>query len=79
MIPWAHAILEVTDKVLRERKRLSFDGLQKVIHDFIHYQKMQPDPDAKKEMKALKSVEQQRSQQVMNKIIGLVRENRESL
>ena len=74
-----NSILEVTDNVLRERKRLSFDGMQKVIHNFIHYQKMRPDPDAKKEMKTLKSVEQQRSQQVMNKIIGLVREHRESL
>ena len=33
----------------------------------------------KKEMKTLNSVEQQRSQQVMDKIIGLVREHRESL
>ena len=74
-----NSILEVTDKVLRERKRLSFDEMQKVIHDFIHYQKMRPDPDTKKEMKTLNSVEQQRSQQVMNKIMGLVRENRESL
>ena len=79
MIPWAHAILEVTDKVLRERKRLSFDGLQKVIQDFIHYQKMRPDPDKKRVIKTLQSVEQQRSQQVMDKIIGLVREHRESL
>lgn len=74
-----NSILEVTDNVLRERKRLSFDEMQKVIHDFIHYQKMRPDPDKKKEIKKLKSVEQQRSQQVMDKIIGLVREHRESL
>jgi arabinogalactan endo-1,4-beta-galactosidase len=65
--------------VLRERKRLSFDGMQKVIQDFIHYQKMHPDPEKQKQMKTLKSVEQQRTQQVMDKIIGLVRENRESL
>ena len=74
-----NSILEVTAKVLRERKRLSFDEMQKVLHDFIQYQKLQPDPDTKNEMKNLKSVEQQRSQQVMHKIIGLVRENRESL
>ena len=74
-----NSILEVTDRVLRERKRLSFDGMQKVIQDFIHYQKMRPDPDSKKEMKTLNSVEQQRTQQVMDKIMGLVRENRESL
>ena len=74
-----NSILEVTDKVLRERKRLSFDGLQKVIQDFIHYQKMRPDPDSKKDMKNLNSVEEQRSQQVMDKIMWLVREHRESL
>jgi uncharacterized protein HemX len=75
-----NSILEVTDKVLRERKRLSFDGMQKVIQDFIHYQKMRPEPDSKKDMKTLNSsVEQQRTQQVMDKIMGLVRENRESL
>jgi len=74
-----NSILEVTDKVLRERKRLSFDEMQKVIHDFIYYQKMRPDPDKKKEMKTLNSVEKRRSQQVMDKIIGLVREQRESL
>jgi len=74
-----NSILEVTDNVLRERKRLSFDGMQKVIQDFIHYQKMRPEPDSKKDMKTLNSVEQQRTQQVMDKIMGLVRENRESL
>jgi hypothetical protein len=74
-----NSILEVTEKVLRERKRLSFDGMQTVFHDFIHYQKMQPDPDKKNEMKPLKSIEKQRSQQVMDKIMWLVREHRESL
>ena len=74
-----NSIIEVTDKVLKERKRLSFDEMQKVLHNFIQYQKLQPDPDTKNEMKKLKSVEQQRSQQVMHKIMGLVRENRESL
>ncbi len=74
-----NAILEVTAKVLRERKRLSFDEMQKVIQNFIHYQRMRPDPDTKKDMKNLNSVEERRSQQVMNKIIGLVREHRESL
>ena len=42
-------------------------------------QKMRPDPDTKKEMNTLNSVEKRRSQKVMNKIMGLVRENRESL
>jgi uncharacterized protein HemX len=74
-----NSILEVTHKVLRERKRLSFNEMQKVLQDFIHYQKMRPDPDMKNEMKNLNSVEQRRSQQVMRKIIGLVREHRESL
>ncbi len=74
-----NSILEVTGKVLRERKRLSFDDMHKVIQDFIHYQKMQPDSEKKHDMKNLNSVEQRRSQQVMHKIIGLVRENRESL
>ena len=74
-----NSILEVTEKVLRERKRLTFDEMQKVIQDFIHYQKLQPDPDTKKDMKNLNAVEERRSQQVMNKIIGLVREHRESL
>jgi len=69
----------VTEKVLRERKRLSFDEMQKVIHDFKYFQKMQPDPDTKNEMKNLNSVEERRSQQVMHKSIGLVREHRESL
>jgi hypothetical protein len=69
----------VTEKVLRERKRLSFDGMQTVFHDFIQYQKMRPDPDKKKEMKPLESVEKQRSQQVIDKIMWLVREHRESL
>jgi len=73
------SILWVTKKILRERKRLSFDGMQKVIQDFICYQKMRPDPDTKKEIKTLNSVEEQRSQIIMNKIIGLVREHRESL
>jgi hypothetical protein len=74
-----NSILEVTDKVLRERKRLSFNEMQKVLHDFIQYQKLQPDPDKKSNMHNLNSVEQRRSQQVMNKMIGLVREHRESL
>ncbi|MDA1303083.1 MAG: protein adenylyltransferase SelO family protein, partial [Nitrospirae bacterium] len=63
------SILWVTEKVLRERKRLTFDELQKVIQDFMHYQKMRPDLDKKQEMKKLNSVEQRRSQQVMNKIV----------
>jgi len=74
-----NSILRVTEKVLKERKRLSFDEMQKVLQDFIHYQKMRPDLDKKNEMKKLNSVEKRRSQQVMNKIIGLVREHRESL
>lgn len=74
-----NAILEVTANVLRERKRLSFDDMHKVIQDFIHYQKMRPDPKSKKDMTNLNSVEQRRSLEVMHKIIGLVRENRESL
>jgi hypothetical protein len=69
----------VTEKVLRERKKLSFEEMQKVLHEFIQYQKLRPDPDTKNSMKNLNSVEQRRSQQVMNKMIGLVREHRESL
>jgi len=53
--------------------------MQTVFHDFIQYQKMRPDPDKKKEMKTLESVEKQRSQQVIDKIMWLVREHRESL
>ncbi len=74
-----NSILEVTTKVLRERKKLSFDDMQKVIQDFIHYQKMQPNPKKKNDLPNLNSVEERRSQRVMNKIIGLVREHRESL
>ena len=74
-----NSILEVTEKVLKERKRLSFDEMQKVIQDFIQYQKLRPDPDKKPDMKNLNAVEERRSQQVMNKMIGLVREHRESL
>ena len=74
-----NSIIEVTDKVLKERKNLSFDEMQKVFHDFIHYQKMKPDPNTKNGRKSLNSVEERRSQHVMHKIIGLVRENRESL
>ncbi len=74
-----NSILEVTDKILRERKRLSFDGMHTVFHDFIHHQKMRPDSDTKNGMNTLNSVEQQRSQQVLDKIMWLVRENRESL
>jgi uncharacterized protein YdiU (UPF0061 family) len=74
-----NSILEVTAKMLRERKRLSFDEMQKVIQDFIHYQKLQPDPNKRNNLKNLNLVEERRSQQVMHKIIGLVREHRESL
>ena len=74
-----NSILEVTAKVLRERKKLSFDEMQKVIQDFIQYQKMRPDADKKNKTKNLNAIEEQRSQQVMHKMIGLVRENRESL
>ena len=74
-----NAILAVTAKILRERKSLSFDEMQKVLQDFIQYQKLQSDPDTKKDMKNLNAVEERRSQQVMDKIIGLVREHRESL
>ncbi len=59
--------------------KLSFDEMQKVIQDFIQYQKMQPDPEKKKSMKTMNSVEDQQSQQVIHKIMGLIRENRESL
>ena len=74
-----NAILEVTEQVLRERKKLSFNEMHKVLQDFIQYQKMRPDPDARKDIKNLNSVEEQQAQQVMHKIMGLVRENRESL
>ncbi|GJL55368.1 MAG: hypothetical protein NPIRA02_25000 [Nitrospirales bacterium] len=73
------SILLVTGKILRERRRSSFDEMQQVIHDFIQYQKMRPGSEKKTEVKMLHSEEQRRSQQVMNKIIGLVREYRESL
>ena len=73
------SILEVTEKVLRERKKLSFDRFQQLLQDFIHYQKMRPDLDNKIEMRIRNSVEEQRSRKVMEKIIGLVREHRESL
>jgi hypothetical protein len=74
-----YSILGVTAKVLRERKRLSFDEMHKVLHDFIQYQKLQPDPDLKNKKENLDSVEQRRSRQVRHKIMGLVREYRESL
>ena len=74
-----NSILEVTDKVLREGKKLSFHEMQKVFRDFIQYQKLRPDPDTKNKMKNLNSVEEQGSQKVMHKIMGLVREHRESL
>ncbi len=74
-----NSILEVTGKVLRERKKLSFDEMHKVHQDFIQYQKLQPDPKKKNTRTNQNSVEHRRSQQVMNKIIGLVREHRESL
>ena len=73
------SILEVTTKVLKERKRLSFDQFQKLLQDFIQYQKMRPDSDTKIELNTRNSVEERRSQRVMDKIIGLVREHRESL
>ncbi|MEX2491295.1 MAG: hypothetical protein WD425_06000 [Nitrospirales bacterium] len=53
--------------------------MQTVLQDFIPYQKMRPDPDTKNEINNLDSVEERRSQQVMHKIIGLVRKHRESL
>ncbi len=74
-----NSILEVTAQILGERKRLSFDEMQTVIQDFIHYQKFRPDLGKKNDMKNLNVVEERRSQRVMNKIIGLVREHRESL
>ncbi len=74
-----NAILDVTAKVLRERKRLSFDEIQKVFQDFMQYQKLQPDPVSNAEIKTLNSVEERRSQLVMHKLMGLVREHRESL
>ena len=73
------SILWVTEKILRERKKLSFDELQTVIQDFIHYQKLRPDSDKKKAMNTRNSVEKRRSQQVMDKMMWLVREHRESL
>ena len=73
------SILWVTEKILRERKKLSFDEMQQVIQDFIHYQKLRPDPDKKQALKKPNAVEKRRSQQVMNKIVSLVREHRESL
>ena len=74
-----NSILEVTEKVLKERKKLSFDDMHQVIQDFIHYQKLQPDPDRTVHRKNVNAVEARRSQRVMNKIMGLVREHRESL
>ncbi|MGE0475093.1 MAG: protein adenylyltransferase SelO family protein [Nitrospirales bacterium] len=74
-----NSILGVTEQVLRERKRLSFDEMQKVLQDFIRYQKMRPDLETKNDMKHLNSIEQRRAHQVMHKIIALVREHRESL
>ena len=46
------SILGVTEKILRERKKLSFDEMQKVLQDFIHYQKMRPAPDKKHALQA---------------------------
>jgi hypothetical protein len=40
---------------------------------------MRPDPEKKNGREHLNSVEERRAQQVMNKMIGLVQENRESL
>lgn len=73
------SILWVTETILRERKRLSFDEMQRVIQDFIHYQQLRPDLDKKHEMKKRNSVEKRRSQQVLDKMMWLVREHRESL
>ena len=73
------SILEVTEKLLRERNRFSFDRFQSLLQDFIQYQKMRPDLDKKIELKVRNSVEERRSQRVMDKIVGLVREHRESL
>ena len=74
-----NAILDVAAQVLRERKSLSFDEIQKLFQDFMQYQKLQPDSDMKTERKTLNSVEERRSQLVMHKLMGLVREHRESL
>ena len=73
------SILWVTEKVLKERRRLSFDDMQKVIQEFIQYQKMQPDLDKAQEMKKRNAVEKRRSQQVIEKMMWLVRAHRESL
>ncbi len=73
------SILWVTEKILRERKELPFDEMQKVIQDFIQYQQLQPDLDKKKEMNNLNSVEKWPSQQVMNMVMCLVRKYRDSL
>ena len=74
-----NSILEVTEKVLKERKRLSFDDMHQVIQDFIHSQKLQPDPDRTVHRKNVNAVEARQSQRVMTKLMGLVRDNRESL
>ncbi|MCA9469668.1 MAG: hypothetical protein KC643_30080, partial [Nitrospira sp.] len=74
-----NSILEVTEKVLKERKRLSFDDMHQVIQDFIHSQKLQPDPDRTVHRKNVNAVEARQSKRVMTKLMGLVRDNRESL
>ncbi|MCB1073871.1 MAG: hypothetical protein KDK96_12350, partial [Chlamydiia bacterium] len=55
-----NSILEVTEKVLKERKKLSFDDMHQVIQDFIQYQKLQPNPDRtvhRKNVNAVTAVE----------------------
>ena len=74
-----NSILKVTEKVLKERKRLSFDDMHQVIQDFIHSQKLQPDPDRTVYRKNVNAVEARQSQRVITKLMGLVRDNRESL
>ena len=74
-----NSILEVTEKVLKERKKLSFDDMHQVIQDFIHYQKLQPDLDRTVHRKNVNAVEARQSKRVMTKLMGLVRDNRESL
>ena len=74
-----NSILEVTEKVLKERKKLSFDDMHQVIQDFIQYQKLQPNPDRTVHRKNVNAVEARQSKRVMTKLMGLVRDNRESL
>ena len=68
----------VTEHILRVKKNLSSQEVQKIIEDFIEYQKLNPSAEQNL-LEKNNQIERRTASKVKAKILSLVREHREGL